>query len=68
MKIDVEIESEEQRIRPVNSEVERLVCNNSKITQYTEWKPEYNLEKGVQATAKWLEEHMNMYKPDLYNV
>lgn len=68
MKKEVEIESEEQRIRPADSEVERLVCNNSKISQFTEWKPQYNLEKGLRATIQWLEEHMQLYKSDLYNV
>ncbi len=68
MKIEVSIESEEQRIRPANSEVERLVCNNSKISQFTEWKPQYNLEKGLRSTIQWLEEHMQLYKSDLYNV
>jgi dTDP-glucose 4,6-dehydratase len=68
MKKEVEIESEEQRIRPADSEVERLVCNNSKISQFTEWKPQYNLKKGLRATIQWLEEHMQLYKSDLYNV
>lgn len=64
----VEIETEQDRVRPDNSEVERLVCNNSKIMQHTEWKPKYNLESGLLMTIDWLKDHMSMYKSDLYNV
>jgi NAD dependent epimerase/dehydratase len=65
---EVLIEAEQERIRPSNSEVERLVCNNSKIIQHTEWKPKYNLENGLKATIDWLMSHIKLYKSDLYNV
>jgi len=38
----VEIISDEQRIRPDKSEVERLFCNNTKIQENTLWKPNYS--------------------------
>src|ERR1035437_369413 len=43
----VEILSDEQRIRPDKSEVERLFCNNTKIKANTTWNPNYNLKSGL---------------------
>lgn len=68
MNNKVIIETEQDRVRPDNSEVERLVCNNSKIMKYTTWKPQYNLESGLKETITWLQQNMHVYKSDLYNV
>jgi Nucleoside-diphosphate-sugar epimerases len=62
------IESEQQRIRPENSEVERLLCDNTKIKENTVWKPAYNLKEGLKETIKFVSEHANIYKSDLYNI
>ncbi len=60
--------SDEQRIRPEKSEVERLFCNNSKIIRTTKWKPEYDLERGIQETVSWMKKNINLYKSEMYNV
>lgn len=64
----VEIESDEKRVRPVNSEVERLMCDNSKILRNTNWEPKYRLKDGITATINWIEKNLQNYKPDIYNV
>ena len=64
----IEIEIDQQRIRPEKSEVERLLCNSTKARELTGWKPRYSLEEGLKATISWLKEHMRYYKPDIYNV
>jgi dTDP-glucose 4,6-dehydratase len=64
----IEIETEEQRVRPENSEVERLFCDNTKLISNTNWKPDYNLEKGLVETIDWLKKNINLYKTDIYNV
>jgi dTDP-glucose 4,6-dehydratase len=64
----IEIETEEQRVRPENSEVERLFCDNTKLISNTNWKPDYNLEKGLVETIDWLKKNIDMYKPEIYNV
>lgn len=68
MDVEVKIITGEQRVRPVNSEVERLLCDNSKIRQNTSWKPQYNLESGLNETIAWLKANSEMYKADIYNV
>lgn len=64
----IEIETEEQRVRPENSEVERLFCDNTKLISNTNWKPDYNIEKGLVETIDWLKKNINLYKTDIYNV
>lgn len=36
----MEIATDDQRIRPEKIEVERLLCDNSKVTRLTGWTPE----------------------------
>jgi len=64
----IEIETEKQRVRPESSEVERLMCNNSKIKEFTNWVPSYNLKAGLQETIEFIKKNINIYKPELYNV
>ena len=70
MQIEVEIESDAQRLRPENSEVERLLCDNSLIERLTGFAPRHTLEQGLAETISWLREPANLirYKADIYNV
>ena len=65
---EVEIRSDEQRIRPDKSEVERLFCNNSKILANTLWTPAYTLESGLNETIAWIKNNLSYFKTDIYNV
>jgi len=62
--------SDDERIRPRESEVERLLCNNSLIHELTDWRPAVSLEEGIENTIDWFRsgENMRSYKPHLYNV
>ena len=62
------IESEEIRLRPENSEVNRLLGSNAKIQQLTDWQPQYTLAQGLQETIAWMEQNLDRYKTDIYNV
>jgi len=70
MDTNVTISSSKERIRPENSEVERLVCNNSKLLKQTSWKPKYTLEQGINEVIEWMKipENLSMYKATQYNV
>jgi NAD dependent epimerase/dehydratase len=65
---EVEIISDEQRIRPDKSEVERLFCNNTKILANTLWTPSYTLETGLMETIEWIRKNQSYFKTDIYNV
>jgi NAD dependent epimerase/dehydratase len=62
--------SDEQRVRPEKSEVERLLGSNEKIKSLTGWVPEWSLDNGLEATIEWFKEPANLaaYKSDIYNV
>lgn len=59
---------EEERLRPEKSEVNRLLGCNEKIKCLTDWKPRYSFEEGLDETIKFLEQNLNRYKADIYNV
>lgn len=58
------------RKRPKNSEVERLLCDNTQIASLTGWKPAVSLENGLSRTIAWFRDPGNIknYKWDVYNV
>lgn len=70
MKSEVEFIIDEQRIRPKNSEVFRLVGDNSLIKELTGWKPETAIRSGLEMTIEWLSipENLAKYKTKVYNL
>lgn len=68
IKVELRVIEEKERVRPEKSEVERLLCDNSKIKKYTGWRPEFSLEDGLGETIEWFRENMENYKPELYTV
>jgi NAD dependent epimerase/dehydratase len=67
---NAKIISDDVRLRPDKSEVERLFGSNEKIIQHTKWKQNYSLEKGLEETIDWFKDSNNLrlYKADIYNV
>jgi len=62
--------SDDVRLRPEKSEVERLLGSAEKIKSLTSWKPNYNLNEGLKRTIDWFKnpENLKQYKADVYNV
>ena len=69
MGADVKWVTDPERLRPANSEVFRLLGDNSLITSLTPWRPEVSLEKGLEKTIEWftLPKNLSKYKADIYN-
>lgn len=59
---------DEQRLRPEKSEVNRLLGSNEKLKRLTDWKQRYTFSEGIAETIAWMKEHMDAYKPDIYNI
>ena len=59
---------DEQRLRPEKSEVNRLLGCNEKIMKLTQWRPQYTLEQGLNATIEFLKANSDKYNADIYNV
>ncbi|MDG2461186.1 MAG: NAD-dependent 4,6-dehydratase LegB [Luminiphilus sp.] len=74
MGTSVEVIQQEERARPPNSEVERLVACTQKAHDLFGWNPEYSghegLRRGLQHTASWFQDPANLsrYKTSVYNV
>lgn len=70
----VKIISDEDRMRPQKSEVQRLWASNQKAKELLSWSPEYSgLEgfgNGIEKTIAWFEDPQNLkaYKSDRYNI
>lgn len=65
---DVKIICDEERIRPENSEVNRLWADNTKIKELTDWTPKYTLDEGLKETIEWIKNNIQYFKTDIYNV
>jgi len=67
---EISVINDTQRIRPVKSEVMRLLSNNGKCKKLLDWEPMYSLKRGLQETIRWFSEDKNLkyYKPDIYNI
>ena len=66
MNVNIDIRSEENRLRPSNSEVERLFGENKLLKELTSWEPEYaglnGFEKGLRITIDWFSDPSNLSK------
>jgi len=74
MGASVEIVSDEIRLRPENSEVERLWADTTKAKAFLAWKPNYGGREGFQGglaeTIEWFTqtENLRSYKSGIYNL
>jgi dTDP-glucose 4,6-dehydratase len=74
MNAEIEIITDEARLRPAGSEVERLWADNAKAKQLFGWQPSYGgregFKRGITETAEWFEKAENLlsYKADVYNI
>lgn len=74
MGTSIEIITDEQRLRPEKSEVERLWASNTKARELLGWQPQYGgregFMRGLTETIAWFREpsHLSAYKADIYNL
>ena len=74
MNCKIEFITDEARLRPENSEVERLWADNSKAKTLFGWQPNYGgrdgFKRGIAETAQWFArpENLRGYKADIYNL
>lgn len=74
MEADIDIVEESERIRPKNSEVERLWADNSKAKKIIGWEPRYaqksGFKRGLSETIKWFREYgdLDKEKSSIYTI
>lgn len=62
------IETELLRSRPTSSEVDVLLCDNSKILKTTNWKPQYNIDEGLNITVDWFKKYSKEIDINHYHI
>jgi NAD dependent epimerase/dehydratase len=62
------IVTDPERLRPPDSEVERLLCDNSRAREWMRWIPEVSLEEGLARTSAWVAEHRHQLETGGYAV
>jgi nucleoside-diphosphate-sugar epimerase len=74
MGVKIDIVGDDQRLRPENSEVERLYASNDKARHVLDWAPRFGgldgLRRGLGETVAWFRqpEHLQLYKPQIFNL
>lgn len=72
MNVDIKITSDEKRLRPEKSEVERLYGCNEKVQRLCGWSPRYagidGFKEGLKKTVEWFknEENLKRYNSNEY--
>jgi NAD dependent epimerase/dehydratase len=65
---ELAVSLDEQRLRPPDSEVERLIADTTKAQRLLDWEPEVELDEGLRRTIEWMSGALSSYKASLYNV
>lgn len=74
MGVEIEITTDQQRIRPLKSEVERLWADTARAKAILNHEPRYagreGLKRGLTETIAWftLPENLKAYKSNIYNI
>lgn len=66
--VDAELVVDESRVRPAASEVERLLCDNTRAREWCGWAPEVPLEEGLRRTSDWVRRHLDRVEAARYQV
>lgn len=64
----IEIQAEDQRLRPLASEVERLIASNQLARELTGWSPQVALEQGLEQTIAWITNNSALYRQNSYTI
>jgi NAD dependent epimerase/dehydratase len=58
----INVQSDSARLRPDNSEVDRLMADNTLARELTGWTPRVDLEEGIARTIAWIRDHIEWYR------
>ena len=60
------VETDAARVRPEASEVMRLISDPALATELTGWRPEVDLNKGLEATIEWIQRNSDRFRTSQY--
>ena len=62
----IEVETDLERVRPLASEVGRLLAGTELAQQLWGWKSHYSLDEGLVETIEWVRENLSLFRVDQY--
>lgn len=62
----VPIQCDEARIRPANSEVNRLLADNTLLSELTDWQPGHTFDEGLRKTVDWIRDNLHYFDTKRY--
>lgn len=65
---DIEIIVDPARLRPEKSEVQRLLSDNRLAQARLGWTPQITLREGLTRTVNWVAQHLDLYRPENYQL
>jgi dTDP-glucose 4,6-dehydratase len=65
---EVPVSLDQERLRPPDSEVERLLASTDKAKRLLGWEAQVDLDEGLRRTIEWLTGSLDAYKTSIYNV
>jgi NAD dependent epimerase/dehydratase len=65
---DAKVVTDDTRVRPDNSEVERLLCDNTRAREWCGWEPQVPLEEGLRRTSDWVRDHLDRLEAKSYQI
>jgi dTDP-glucose 4,6-dehydratase len=64
----IKIEMDSTRLRPEKSEVQRLLSDNRRAKERLGWAPQVELAQGLEKTIAWIQQNLELYRPEQYQV
>jgi dTDP-glucose 4,6-dehydratase len=64
----IKVKKEQSRSRPADSEVDRLLADNTMAGNILKWKPKVTLDEGLLKTVDWIRTNLQEYKTDHYSI
>ena len=74
MNADIDIVTDDSRLRPEKSEVMRLFASNLKASKVLGWSPNYGgyegFMLGINKTVEWftVQSNLSSYNPEIYHI
>lgn len=68
LDVDGDVRFDPSRVRPADSEVERLRADAGKAARLLDWRAQVELADGLARTIEWIRGALDVYKPSIYNV
>ncbi|MBW8827702.1 MAG: SDR family NAD(P)-dependent oxidoreductase [Acidobacteria bacterium] len=65
---DASVVTDDDRLRPQGSEVERLLCDNTRAREWAGWAPQVSLEDGLRLTSDWVKANLDQLDTAGYSV